>query len=298
LAAPPFVRSMARAILLGRTFDRGFQAARDDNKDAFISAYNELRRLKATAKALDLAQSVRLDPAEEAVWQALIFDVTADQVGGTVGAELQARSTAQYRRALQLNPRFDSPDPVKLNALGYFLAERGVTPDDFKTAERLTRRALLLWDEAIQQLKQRGEDTLRPAMQRANTRDSLAWALYRQGQLKKALSEQQNAVAEAKARAGKGAGEVSEELYFHLGEIYRSLRRWNDARRQYEEALKVDPNHAESRRALESLTPGSGKSAPLVPDLPDEPPAPFPTPEMMALRPTPKTIAHHKGDNA
>lgn len=258
--AASVLRSAARAVLIGRAYDRALWAAERGDIAAFGMAHSELRRLGAASEALTLVQRVALSPAEEAVARALAPELSVAELAeytstGRVPASVEQRMARQYRRALQLSPQFDSLDPVKLNALGYFLAEHGTTADDFKTAERLTRAALRLLDEAMTQEEQRGDDALRLLALRAAVRDSVAWALFRQQRLAEALIEQRRAVAEAEAGARKGADAVTAEFYFHLGEIHRALGQLDEARDQYQKALKADPKDNASRRALQAVEP-------------------------------------------
>src|SRR5690606_21786187 len=103
-------------------------------------------------------------------------------------------------------------------------------------------------------------------------RDSLAWALFKQGRHEEARREQEQAVIVARRVAALTGGSVriSADLYYHLGEIYRELGRYQDARRQFRAALSEEGNHAESLRALEELGGSPGESTPL-PDLPPVP---------------------------
>lgn len=190
----------------------------------------------------------------------------ADEVGGATPDALRVAAALEYRRALQLSPRFDSPDPDKLNTLAYFLAERGTSESDFAIGEDLSRRAVAMLDEAISQGASRGYRTERWKLSRAVTRDTLAWALFRRGHLEAALREQQSAVRESDEawRAIKpllppetaldenDMGRA--DLLFHLGEILRALGRTSEARAQFQSALKADPKHLQSRNALRALS--------------------------------------------
>lgn len=258
--AEPVLRAAARAALIGKFYDRALWAAEQGHKAAFRAAHGELQRLGAKSEALAVAQRMALSPAEEAIAKAISPQLSlAEYVQliftGRLPANLDERAAQQYRLALRLSPQFDSLDPLKLNALGYFLAERGTTAEDFAEAERLTRAALRLLDEALAQQEKRGGTAPLVEEMRANVRDSVAWALFRQGRLNEALREQQRAVKEAKDSEAKGATAVSAEMYFHLGEMLRALGHLAEARAQYQAALKADPNHLLSRQALQSIGP-------------------------------------------
>jgi tetratricopeptide (TPR) repeat protein len=158
-------------------------------------------------------------------------------------------------------------DAHNLNALGYKLAENGRYPQQFVAAEAMTRRALIICDETVA-LLQRGAD-VQPEVarslnsvrfSRANIRDSLAWSLFRQKRFLEALDEQERAVTEALSLRRRphalSPTEINRslvELHYHLGEIYRALRRYREARAQYQLAQKIGTKHAASAEALRTL---------------------------------------------
>ena len=112
-----------------------------------------------------------------------------------------------------------------MNALGYFLADRGTAPSDFALAETLTRRALSRLDELAQ-----SQLNLKPAnvaFLRAIIHDSLAWSLFKQKKWDDAAREQRQAVDEARKAVAAGAddpnGEGVAELQSHLKQIEEAL---------------------------------------------------------------------------
>ncbi len=300
-----FLQEAARATRIARAYDRGIEAARRGDETAFVEACRRLRALRAMPEALALASGANASDAEKAVSRAMALDSRAeqasrkrnenpknptrdsesgsgesgsgamnegsargeaDEVGGATPDALRLTAALEYRRALQLSPRFDSPDPDKLNTLAYFLAERGTSESDFAIGEDLSRRAIAMLDEAITQGVARGYRTEWWKSSRAVTRDTLAWALFRRGDLKEALREQQRAVRDSDEawRAIKpllppetaldenDMGRA--DLLFHLGEILRALGRTSEARAQFQAALKADPTHLQSRNALRALS--------------------------------------------
>lgn len=270
------LREAARAMRIARAYDAGLQAARRDDEAAFVERCRQLRALRAMPEALSLASSASVGKAEKAVSAATALEGLAQQARreqGRASGESSSKATPealrfaaarQYRRALELSPAFDSPDAAKLNALAYFLAERGANQSDFTAGEALARRAISLLDEAIAQGPARGYRTQWWLLSRTNTRDTLAWALFRRGRFAQALREQQNAVKEsddtwrAIARLQPPNtplenGAERAELLFHLGEILRALGRTSQARTQLQAALKADPTHAQSRESLRVL---------------------------------------------
>ncbi|MBV9864999.1 MAG: tetratricopeptide repeat protein [Abitibacteriaceae bacterium] len=259
VAFSPVLRNAARAVLVGRAYDRVVKAGQDDDSAALDSAYAELQHLGAVDRQ---ATSLAHMAAEQAVTQASHLDMDAEKLEGAARDLQRTYAATLYRRALHLEPDYNSTDPNNLNALGYFLAERGTTAADFKESERLVRRSLQLWDQQIAEADKAGLSPLDNLLGQANllkleraiTRDSLAWALYRQGQYEQARREQEDAVNEAKTESAKGIAKMDPELYYHLGEIYRALNRTEDAKQQYQAALKLDANHQASKQALLNIT--------------------------------------------
>lgn len=257
------VRTAARAVLIGRAYDRATRAINNENVPAMASAYAELQQLGAAQAAPLALRATMQNVVEATLWQAIRWDNGAQQLTGAARQRSQEHAAQLYRQALQLAPRFDSDDPQLLNALGYFLADRGSNQADFKEGERLARRALQLRAQEILQaedqarrqplLKAVGQTALLK-FDRANIRDSLAWALYREGRYEAALQEQEAAVKEATETAPAAARDSLADLHFHLGEIYRALSRADEARREYQSALAVKPQHEGSQKALAALS--------------------------------------------
>lgn len=235
-AWPPVLRNAARAVLVGEAYDHAAKAAQNEDMAGLTAAHDELQQLAANVTV-----------TEQIVAQANQLDADAESLQGKVRRTQQARAAALYREALRLAPHFDSQDPQMLNGLGYFLADHGASPADFKEAERLTRRAVQLWDARIAQLTT--SDSFK--LNRAITRDSLAWALFKEGQYEPARIEQERAVADWQAIVRDNQGTAA--LHFHLGEIYRTLHRPNDARLQYQQAVRLDPQDEASKKALANL---------------------------------------------
>jgi len=268
LPAPPTLKAnqpppgvlwhAARASAVGNAYNRARDAARNADRAALADAMDDLRQLKAASRAEPLA----LAAAEELVSQAGMLDMQAQNLKGAQAKSMQAQAALQYREAQRLSPRFASSDPNLVNSLGYFLAERGSTPADFREAERLTRRSLQIYDEQIKRLEDEEDaEFASKVFSRANTRDSLAWALYRQRRYEEALREQQQAIFEATLATKANAEPVPAELHFHLGEIYRALKRWDQAREQYDTALELKPEYSEAQQALKQL-PTQGSKTP------------------------------------
>lgn len=258
-----------QAIRIGKASDERFLAARDDNPERFARSQRDLALLQLYS------------PAEAEVMRGLAWSTQLAQAADPrEKARLQASEAQAYRRALELSPggEFSSRDPDLLNTLGYFLADKGLTRQDFERAERLTRQALKEQDKAVAQAREQGEDSaefLSARYSRANTRDSLAWALWKQAKsdparapalLEQARREQQAALDEARqslsALKGPGIGSapaLSAELPYHLAMILRAQnalapdpKRADEAQALLREALALDPKLDAAREVLGS----------------------------------------------
>jgi len=260
------LRDAARAVVIGRAAETAQRAARWSRPVAFRRALEQLRAAGEAETAVRLAGEVAVTPAERAVQQAMLRDQLLAGVGAAPsGDEMSGRTAELYRQALELDPNFDSADPMKLNALGYFLAEHGKSRAEFETAERLTRGALKLWSEVLDQMAPDNPRRLLYEYYRAQlARDSLAWALFKQERYDEAQREQERAVRTAQQVAARSQLRVAADLYYHLGAIYRAQDRFDAARRQFLTALHEDPEHEEARRALEAMggLPGEEEDAP------------------------------------
>jgi tetratricopeptide (TPR) repeat protein len=272
------VQRVEQANFAARTYDKAILAARRDDAAGFQTACAQLRANGRAFDALTLADRYDVGAAERALARAVRFQgITTEAEIAPEGAlgwyarfilgfdfegvprsQWKAHTAQLYRRVLELDPNFDSADPNKLNTLGYVLADSGRGDDDFKRAERLTRRSLEMWDTVLAQMSL--DDRRRPEieMKRAQlSRDSLAWALHKQGRNTEALIQQERAVEdEARLSASDNLPRTA-ELNYHLGEIERALKLNDRAQRHYREALKIYPRHAGSLNALKSLAGGS-----------------------------------------
>jgi len=265
------LHNAAWAVLVGDAEKSARVAARWDRRDEYLNSLETLRKAGAAETAVQVAGETAVGPAERAVQNAMSRDATLNQAGGKPSDGMSGRSAELYRKALRLDPQFHCDDPMKLNALGYFLAERGKTKEEFQTAEKLTRRAVKLWGEVLGQM---GKDNPRRVIYeyyRAQlARDSLAWSLFQQGRYDEAEREQTEAITTTRRVSAKLGVPVQADLYYHLGEIYRKQDRFDDARKQYRLALEVDKKHEPSWRALESLGDAHEDEAAPPEEIPDE----------------------------
>ena len=250
------LRNAARALRAGRAFDNALLAEGRGDTASFARHLNAVRTTGATGAmhpAVELANAT----AGVRLGDALAFDSMAQSLHGAARLRWRARADEAYRGALELKPEFENSDFERLNALGYFLADRGTTSDDFKTAENYTRRAVQGWDEAIAKMKEGDAGLPLARFQRAlGPRDSLAWSLFKQGRLVAAHAEQTAAIAEVRASLKSLPAAMKNnlvELLFHLGAIEAARGDVVAARAAFTEALGLDKEHDESRKALEKL---------------------------------------------
>lgn len=253
---------VARALVAGRAYDRGLLAARAGDAQSLERARQELQRADGEDWPFGLPA---ISPAEAAIDRAMDAGVRAETGDEAAKARWRKQEASEYRAALSLQMETSmetSRDANRLNAVGYFLAERGQNMADFTRGEKLVRASLAIWKRAIVTTRST-QKRLYYRLLEANTRDSLAWALFRQRRLEAAAREQEGAIAQMRAVAreardltpslttGAAEADVSPELLFHLGAIYQAQNRPEEAKAQFQNALKIDPNFAPAREALQ-----------------------------------------------
>lgn len=119
--------------------------------------------------------------------------------------------------------RTDPDHADALNYLGYSLAEQG---------EQLDRALVLI------------RNALRLEPDNIYFRDSLAWVLFRRGQVEAAWEEIVRTVA---------AAPDDPTIWEHYGDIARAMNKPAEARKGYEEALKRKPGDAELQKKLKEV---------------------------------------------
>ena len=106
-------------------------------------------------------------------------------------------------------------------------------------AEMLEKRIKL--DEAIELIKQ----ALRLDPENGYYLDSLGWAYYRKGWMKKAENELLRAISTIKGGSGEDA-----VIHEHLGDIYHGRGKEEQAKREWNRALEIDPGNELLRRKV------------------------------------------------
>jgi tetratricopeptide (TPR) repeat protein len=197
----------------------------------------QMRRAELLQRAGDLG-------AAEALIQSLIERHPAQRATlyyelGVIymNANDEARALRTMERALKL----EADNPAVLNFIGYTWADNGERLDE---AERMIRRAVA----------RRPEDGM--------IADSLGWVLYKQGLAhRQAGREEQaqaafsNAIRELE-RAQQLLDPDDATIERHLGDVYRTLSRFEEALRAYERALELEPepdDASEIREQIEAL---------------------------------------------
>lgn len=218
---PEMLRSLARSYLIGTTYDQALIAAQQGDKRALRDRLNKLDELNA----MDISAGLQLTHAEDLVRAGESLDINAQQIKGrnlASSQQMQREAAQKYRSALHWSADFPSNDPLLLNALGYYLADRGRSTADFELAATLTGRAVAILQKTIADNEntrasdQRSLNQMRG--QQALTRDSYAWALYKLKRYAEAETAQLAALAEAKSSGLKNR-EALTELESHLTKI-------------------------------------------------------------------------------
>ena len=182
------------------------------------------RQSEAIAEAQELLKTLVL-PGDRKIVRRLMAEAL-------IQLDKNDEALALYRDLLREDPN----DPSLANSLGYFLVDLS---RDVSEGERWVRKALELDKTA------RGEGS----PDNASYVDSLGWAHFRQGR-------KDEAIRELKRALGLPGGEISPEIWNHLGDVESSLGRGDEARRCWQKALKLYDNGVKPER---SSRPGEVK---------------------------------------
>ena len=244
---------------LGRNFADDWTGARSFDQASADWGKGNLKSVQAAGRALDQ----RIQGGSRGslnIAQAWILARLGDAVGGEQSAQnlplgrerdqVRRESERAYRAALAFLPsdsiKWRSFDPQTLNALGYFLADRGGQKSDFELAEKLTKVALDLAP---------ARNSLERYVRAEGAGDSHAWALFRLGRTAEALQQQADVIA-VLADDGAPNNPPSAEVIYHWGAICRVAGRENSARDAFKYALSQNPS-VELREILEANLSGS-----------------------------------------
>ncbi len=175
-------------------------------KRDFDQALEDLRRAESIAKNAD---PTRLN-------HILYFQMgtTAERAGKFMIAE------KYFRQSIEKNPEY----ATALNYLGYMWADRGEKLDE----------AIVLIDRALKISPDNGAYL-----------DSRAWALFKQGKFKDALTWQLKAL---KHTEGDDA-----EIFLHLGEMYLKLKQPKKAREYLEKAAAIKDTEPDVKQRIQDV---------------------------------------------
>lgn len=254
-------KNAIRGMAAGRAFDQAVLALRRDDDTGFLQAIERLKRA-GTPQSIQWARDLTLSRASAAVQRGWYYEMMA-QGQPNAKKKWEERAMEKYRLALKMAPDFPSQSSILLNQLGYPLADRGTTTEDFQNAEKLTRRAVELEEKEIarrQSGSSAGQENIGDLRrkQAAGPRDSLAWALFKLRRYDEALRESERAIADVKANPpssllGRMEPDSLPELLYHLGAIHAALGHKEKARAAFDEALSRQPDHALAKAARAAL---------------------------------------------
>ncbi len=230
---------------IGRGFADDFAGARGYDRATLALSRGDLARVQEVGRALDKritggshgALSVASTWMQARSNEAMSLDMSASQTpDGFDRDQTRRESNRLYRAALAFMPTDVRArrqlDPVTLNSLGYFLAERGQNRAQLQQAADLTALAVEL--SPATNSAERYSRALGP-------QDSHAWALFKLGQTSKALETQIAVLSTASEESAK-YGPPPAEVVYHLGAILRVAGHEEQARAAFRVALGLAPS--------------------------------------------------------
>jgi tetratricopeptide (TPR) repeat protein len=141
-----------------------------------------------------------------------------------------AKALAAFREAQRILP----DNAITLNELGYELADKGSTREEFREALDLTKRAAAAADDNGVIL------------------DSYGWALFKNDDL---------AGARRVLRQAADLAPDVAEIRYHLGVVYAAMRLSGQALIEYEHATSLRPGYEEAEREKRRLSASSDRPA-------------------------------------
>jgi tetratricopeptide (TPR) repeat protein len=135
------------------------------------------------------------------------------------------KAKAAYQKALEL----DSNNPLASNNLAYLLLENGGDVDEAVSLAQTARRG---------------------APDSPGVADTLGWALYRKGYYQQSIDLFQ----EALRLATKGNRPDNPNLHYHLGLAYQKAGQPEQAKKELERVLQINPNYVNAVEVKKVLT--------------------------------------------
>ena len=201
------------------------------NEQTIALAFSESNKFAAREHRVEILHQAGRSADALAECEKLLKDLPQARYAPAVRHKMAAilsheRKFAESETILRQLLEADPNDVQTLNTLGYELADQNRRLDE---AERLVRRAL----ELDRRARQFGDDAESPADDEDNPAylDSLAWVLFRKGQ----LAEGRKLLEEATTRRG---GRDEPTLWDHLGDIHYRLGDVEKARAAWQKALE------------------------------------------------------------
>ena len=244
---------------VGRNFADDWTGARSFDKASVDLTHGNLKAVEEAGRALDAriqggsrtSLNVALAWMTARLPEASISDTIAQNSPPGPGRdEARGEANRSYRAALAFLPsdakKWRGLDAQTLNALGYFLADRGRNRADFERAEKLTALSLELSPE---------RDSAERYTRALGPGDSHAWALFRLGRTAQAWQAQMEVMKTA-GEESKKYGAIPPDVMYHWGAICRVAGREDAAREAFEFALRQNPS-PELREILEANLSGT-----------------------------------------
>lgn len=161
-------------------------------------------------------QSIKDHPRE------IAFYILAGEMYESQSSWDQAK--AMYQKALEINPT----NPLASNNLAYVMLEQGGNVDVALAMAQTARRGM--------------PDS-------ANAADTLGWAYFQKGVYRSAIEMFQESL-----RLDEKNGAADDAVvHYHLALAYQKANQPSQARQQLERVLKINPNNADARKALNEL---------------------------------------------
>ena len=238
------MRGLAASFVAGRAFDNTQLALKSADNAKLQNAGRQYGN--ALTDIDDKGQLI--DGVATVVIAAMELERDAQYASLAQRDELLQRALAKYRAAsafLPANPKPGSVSADTLNMIGYSLADRGNTRADWERAAQLSKLSIEEWNKQIKALSP--DKPHRLDLQSARMlggSDSHAWALFRLNRIGEAVKKQEQVIEFARQHPAiiySGQYKYGADIPYHMAEIYRAAGREDDARKQYNAALDLNP---------------------------------------------------------